>query len=397
MKERQRVLLVHNYYKIPGGEDRVVENEKRLLEKNGHVVFLYTRSNKELENSSLLQKLFLPLSSVFSWRTYREIKGLIQKERIDVVHVHNTLTLISPSVYYGAFACGVPVVQTIHNFRLLCPAATFVRNGRICEDCVEQGLGCAIRHGCYRNSRPQTLVSAAVLRLHRLFGTYRRLFYICLTEFNKEKLLLLNQIWKNMVKWQKLFVKSNFIWRPETRERKKKEQYVYVGRLDEIKGIRFLLETWRDLPDKKLMICGSGPEEAWIRTYIRDHQMHQVEFLGQLPHEEALRVIGESKALVMPTLWYEGQSLVLLESYAVGTPVLASDLGNAGKVVIPGVTGYRFAPGNSEALRKAVKKIDAQKNWDTKSVYERYYAPEGNYERLKQIYEDVVKTGREDE
>ena len=191
MGKKQRILLVHNYYKIPGGEDTVVNNEKRLLEENGHCVFLYTRSNKEMEDISALQKLFLPFSSIFSLRTYKEIRKFIQKENIDLVHVHNTLTLISPSVYYAAFSCGVPVVQTMHNFRLLCPAATFVRNGRICEDCVDQGLGCAVRYGCYRGSREQTLVNAAILKLHRMLGTYRKLFYICLTEFNKEKLLLL--------------------------------------------------------------------------------------------------------------------------------------------------------------------------------------------------------------
>ena len=392
MGKKQRILLVHNYYKIPGGEDTVVNNEKCLLEENGHCVFLYTRSNKEMEDISALQKLFLPFSSIFSLRTYKEIRKFIQKENIDLVHVHNTLTLISPSVYYAAFSCGVPVVQTMHNFRLLCPAATFVRNGRICEDCVDQGLGCAVRYGCYRDSRVQTLVSAAILKLHRMLGTYRKLFYICLTEFNKEKLLLLNQKGKNVVKEQNLFVKSNFIWRPERKEREKKEQYVYAGRLDVIKGVRFLLETWRDLPDKKLVICGSGPEEAWIKKYIQDNKMSQIECLGQLTHEEVLDVIGESKALVMPTLCYEGQGLVLLESYAVGTPVLASDLGNVGNIVIPGVTGFRFEPGNSESLKEAIKKLETQKKWDTKSVYERYYAPEGNYEKLKQIYDYAVKT-----
>ena len=397
MGKKQRILLVHNYYKIPGGEDTVVNNEKCLLEENGHRVFLYTRSNKEMEDISALQKLFLPFSSIFSLRTYKEIRKFIKKENIDLVHVHNTLTLISPSVYYAAFSCGVPVVQTMHNFRLLCPAATFVRNGRICEDCVDQGLGCAVRYGCYRDSRVQTLVSAAILKLHRMLGTYRKLFYICLTEFNKEKLLLLNQKGKNVVKEQNLFVKSNFIWRPERKEREKKDQYVYVGRLDVIKGVRFLLETWRDLPDKKLVICGSGPEEAWIKKYIQDNQMSQIECLGQLTHEEVLNVIGESKALVMPTLWYEGQGLVLLESYAVGTPVLASDLGNVGNIVIPGVTGFHFEPGNSESLKEAIKKLETQKKWDTKSVYERYYAPEGNYEKLKQIYDYAIKTVRKDE
>ena len=136
MVQKQRVLLVHNYYKIPGGEDTVVENERRLLEEHGHEVYFYSRSNSEMETFSVVQKVCLPLTSLFSLRTYREVKKLIHEKNIDIVHVHNTLNLVSPSVYYAAFACKKPVVQTIHNFRLLCPAATFLRNERICEDCV---------------------------------------------------------------------------------------------------------------------------------------------------------------------------------------------------------------------------------------------------------------------
>ena len=129
---KQKVLIVHNYYQIPGGEDTVVVNEKKLLEDHGHEVVLYTRHNAELKTFSKIQKLLLPFSTIFSRKTYREVKTLIKNEKIDIVHVHNTLNLVSPSVYYAAFHCKVPVVQTIHNFRLLCPGATFFRGGQIC-------------------------------------------------------------------------------------------------------------------------------------------------------------------------------------------------------------------------------------------------------------------------
>lgn len=399
MKRKQKVLLVHNYYKIPGGEDTVLKNEKLLLEQHGHEVLLYTRSNQEMESFSIWQKLLLPFTALFSLRTYREVKCLIKRERPDIVHVHNTLTLITPSVYYAAFACGVPVVQTMHNFRLLCPGAAFVREGKICEDCVEHGLGCAVRHSCYRGSKLQTLMSVAILWMHRRLGTYRRLFYICLTDFNRKKLLLLNRQGKQkgkrgrkIIDEDRIFVKTNFVWRPQNIEVQKKDQYLFVGRLDILKGIRFLLKTWKCFPEKKLLICGSGPEEDWVRTFIKENHMGQVELLGQVSHEEVMRLAAESKALLMPTLWYEGQGLVLLESYAVGTPVLASDLGNPGDIVIPEVTGFRFAPGDEESLREAVKKLDKGSMWDTKSVYEEKYSPEKNYEKLKKVYDCVVRS-----
>lgn len=387
MDEKQKVLIVHNYYKIPGGEDTVVENEKRLLEQHGHKVVLYTRSNREMESFSALQKLLLPLTSLFSLRTYREVRRLIQSEGIDVVHVHNTLNLISPSVYYAAFSCGVPAVQTIHNFRLLCPAATFVRQGKLCEECVEQGLGCAVRHSCYRGSRMQTLMSVMILKLHRMLGTYRRLNYICLTEFNREKLLLLNKGRRRLIREEHVFVKPNFVWDTEQKETEKKEQYLYAGRLEQLKGIRVLLEAWRALPEKRLLICGSGPEESWILGYLKEHDMTQAELLGQCSHERILELLEQSKALIMPTLWYEGQPMVILESYAAGTPVIASALGNAGAMVIPQVTGLRFEAGKPEALAEAVREFERIGKWDTRKTYEMLYEPEENYRLLREIYE----------
>ncbi len=387
--KKQKVLLIHNYYKIPGGEDVAVANEKRLLEQHGHEVLLYTRSNQEMESFSIWQKLFLPFTALFSLRTYREVKCLIKRERPDIVHVHNTLTLISPSVYYASFTCGVPVVQTMHNFRLLCPAATFMRNGNVCEDCVHYGLQCAIHHGCYRDSKIQTLISVAVLKMHRIFGTYRRLNYICLTDFNKQKLLQLNRNGKRIVKPENIYIKPNFVWRENSTIYDRKEQYIYVGRLDLLKGIYVLLEAWKEFPDKKLLICGSGPEEAKVKQYIEKNRMNQVSLLGQLSHEKVLNLIRESKALLMPTLWYEGQPMVILESYAVGTPVIGSNLGNVSSMVIPGATGMKFKPGDAEALRTAIRVMDKTDMWDVPKIYDALYSPEKNYEILKKIYEDV--------
>lgn len=209
--EKQKVLIVHNYYQIPGGEDTVVANEKRLLEENGHEVILYSRNNSELKDMSRFQKLLLPITTVFNPRTYREIKKVIQEKQIDIVHVHNTLNIISPSVYYVGLKCKTPVVQTIHNFRLLCPGATFYRDGHICEDCIEYGLMCAVKHGCYRGSKIQTLACVISTKFHRLTGVYRKINYICLTEFNKEKLLQLNRPGKRqIIDPSKVFIKPNF-------------------------------------------------------------------------------------------------------------------------------------------------------------------------------------------
>ena len=138
--EKYRILQIHNFYQIPGGEDVVVRNEKKLLEEHGHEVFTYYRSNKELNEGGKLKKLLIPFTAVYSFKTYREVKKIIRENKIDIVHVHNTLMMVSPSVFYAAFRCKVPVIQTLHNFRMLCPAGSFFRNDVICEECVDGGL-----------------------------------------------------------------------------------------------------------------------------------------------------------------------------------------------------------------------------------------------------------------
>lgn len=392
------ILLVHNYYKVPGGEDTVVANEKELLESYGHKVRLYARSNQELEKFSFVQKLLLPFSSIFSLKTYREVKKLIREQKIDIVHVHNTLSLISPSVYYAAFCCHVPVVQTIHNFRMLCPAAILLRNGKICEECIEDGLKCAVQHGCYRNSKLQTLGSAAILKIHRMMGTYRKIFYICLTEFNREKLLSLNKNGKQVIEPENIFVKPNFVNVDKVfAETIKREHYIYVGRFDNLKGVRILLEAWKKFPDKKLLLCGSGgEEETWAQTYIERYGMKQVYLLGQQPRENVLTLLSESKALIVPTLCYEGQPMVILESYATGTPVLSSDIGNAGDMVVEGVTGLHFKTGDVHALQEVVEKFEKQtdKIWKTRDAYEGKYTPDKNYQLLMGIYRRIQEKSR---
>lgn len=383
--KKQKVLIVHNYYQIPGGEDMVVANEKKMLEEKGHEVLLYTRHNSELKRFSKLRKLMLPFSTVFNIKTYRDVRRLIKNETIDLVHVHNTLNLISPSVYYAAFACKVPVVQTVHNFRLLCPGATFYRDGQVCEDCLKKGLGCAVKHKCYRGSRVQTLACVISTLIHRVIGTYGRLHYICLTEFNKEKLLQLKQIHEEQV-----FVKPNFAEAAtETvpyQERKK--QFVYVGRLDELKGIDFLIKAWEVIStdDCKLVVCGIGPLEEWCKEYVRIHQLHNVELKGFVENINARKMIGESRALILPTRWYEGFPMTIIESFSVGTPVVCTDLGNAGSLIEDGKNGWKFQPESVDGLADAVRKINHSFEGLEEGMIHKYSA-ENNYEQLRKIYE----------
>lgn len=387
--EKKNILIVHNYYQIPGGEDTVVANEKKMLEKHGHKVILYSRNNVELKQMSKIRILFLPFTTVFNLRTYKEIKRLIRQENIDVVHVHNTLNLISPAVYYAARSMKISVVQTVHNFRLLCPGATFYRNGHICEDCVKHDLKCAVKHSCYRGSKAQTLVCAISTWLHRTTGIYEKINYICLTEFNKDKLLQLKQI-----KPERVFVKPNFVENNNSfiPEEERLNQFIFVGRLDKLKGVDILFEAWKRMGEDahKLIVCGTGPMEDWCTSFIRENDVN-IEMRGFVPNDEALRIIANSRALVLPTQWYEGFPMSIVEAFSVGTPVICSDLGNAGSVVEEGVTGYKFGYESIESIISAVDKmrespLDGEK---IKKIYEMKYGENANYKILNDIYASI--------
>lgn len=387
--KKQNILIVHNYYQIPGGEDTVVANEKKMLEEHGYKVILYSRNNAELKKKSNLKKLTLPVTTVFNPRTYREIRKLIKEERIEIVHVHNTLNLISPAVYYAARSMHVPVVQTIHNFRLLCPGATFYRDGHICEDCVKYGLKCAVKHSCYRGSKVQTLACVISTWFHRMTGIYGKINYICLTEFNKSKLLELKQI-----NPEKVFVKPNFVesvgeFIPEE---KRKNQFVFAGRLDKLKGIDILFEAWKQMGAEapKLVVCGTGPMENWCKRFISENDVN-IEMRGFIPNEEARKLIAVSRALVLPTQWYEGFPMSIVEAFSVGTPVICSDLGNAGSVVFEGVTGYKFSANSSKDLVRVIECLKDYKDiyCSTYTTYEKLYSEEQNYKNLVKIYQDI--------
>lgn len=384
---KENVLIVHNYYRIPGGEDIVVANEKKLLENHGHKVILYSRNNAEAGDHNLLQKVSLAFISLFSLKTYREICRLIDKEKIDVIQVHNTVALISPAVYLAGINRGVPVLQTVHNFRLVCPNGVCYIKDHICERCLEHGLKASLLYNCYRQSKLQTFVCALSMKLQRIIRTYRAINYICLTEFNKDKLLALKQI-----REENIYIKPNFT----TLETEvvpygnRKKQIVYAGRIEKIKGIDIMLQAWMKLGDKapKLIICGSGELDNWCREYIDNNEIDNVEMLGQVPNQEAKRLIGESMAMIYPTQWYEGFPMAVAESYTMGTPIIASDIGNVGNLVIDGVTGIKFKNNSVVALVKAVEKF-CEKPIEIPKEYLTKYTAENNYEILKGIYEDV--------
>lgn len=405
MSDRKLTILqVHNFYQQPGGEDTVAANEKRLLEAAGHTVVTYYRNNGELNKRKGLSRLAVPFTAVFSLRTYRDIRHLIREKKIDLVHVHNTHMMISPSVFYACFSMQVPVVQTLHNFRLACPAGVLYRDGHICEECLQRGLGCALRHSCYRGSRAQTFVNAAVTGIHRMIGTYRRVNFICLTGFNRDKLLELNKKGRKILDERKIFIKPNFSFEAETpgREAGKPVPQVgqdapllFVGRLEEIKGPQLVVQAMEQLPDRQLLVIGDGPLKNRLEDYVKAHHMQNVTFLGRLSSAELSGYYDRAKAVISSSLCYESFPMVLTEAYSHGVPVIAGAFGNMKELVREGVTGFHFSYNSADSLAEAVQKLDrAGKDalgHNARAFYEDNLTAEKNLEILEGIYLQLLE------
>lgn len=388
--KKQTVLIVHNYYQIPGGEDAVVENEKDLLLHNGHKVVLYKRHNDEIKNKRIFEKLLLPLETIFSLKTYKEVKRIIKKENVDIVHVHNTLPLISQSVYYAAKHYKIPVVQTIHNFRLLCPAATFTRNNQICEKCLKKSLIYSVKNKCYRNSFAQSLVSATNLALHRLVGTYKKVDgYIALTEFNKNKL-------KRLIDSKKIFIKPNFVNFDNNFviDVKDRNYFLYLGRIDKLKGIDLILKAWKNIKEEQLYVVGKGPFQKEAEKYILENNIKNVKLLGFKNKSEVKKIISNSKALIMASQWYEGFPMTVVESFSLGVPVISGDIGNMSEIIQHEINGLLYKYDNYEELIKQIQRIKNNDLLNKLSIGARKtfcnkYNKEKNYIILMKIYNTV--------
>jgi len=399
-EKKETILMVHNYYQIPGGEDTVVANEKKLLEEHGHKVILYTRSNSELKTMGVLKKIFLPFSTIFNVKTYCDIKMIIKKNGIDIVHVHNTLNLVSPSVYYAAINCGVPVVQTLHNFRMMCPAATFYRDGHICEECLNKGLKCAIKYSCYRNSKIQTLACVINTLIHRKTGIYKKINFICLTEFNKGKLLWLNKT-KKVIDETKIYIKPNFTFEVDLKPDYNMsdvagggggDYYMFIGRLEKIKGISVVIQAFSKLKETKLKIAGTGRLEDFCEGGLSDN----IECLGYLDREHLVGYLKDSKALVAASQVYEAFGMNVIEAFACGTSVIVGDIGNIGALVDDRVTGLKYVYDDSDCLADKIvtyEKMDLNEinrmRFNARLEFEEKYSPESNYEIFKYIYHSV--------
>jgi glycosyltransferase involved in cell wall biosynthesis len=390
-----KIVLVHNTYREAGGEDVVFESERRLLERAGHSVTTYVRSNSELQDDSLIGRIAVVPRMLWSSETRQEFAAILDTVRPDVVHVHNTFMRITPSIYWACAERGIPVVQTLHNFRLLCPGGNLFRHGMICRECIDRSLLQSVRHGCYGNSRGATGAIALMLAFHRALQTYETSVarFITLTKFAKQEFVAAG------FAADRLAVKPNFV-DPDPGERSRHGDYaLYVGRLVGNKGVHVLLSAWKVLRAQiPLQIVGDGPEHAALEEEVRKWRLSGITFRGQLSRNQVMETMKGARFIIVPSILHESFGNCVVESFACGTPVLCSRLGSLAELVNNHATGLHFNPGDDRDIAsKAAWAWNHPSELErmghaARASYETMYTPEKNYSLLMDIYEQAFAT-----
>ncbi|VAX22200.1 Glycosyltransferase [hydrothermal vent metagenome] len=383
-----KILLAHNYYQIPGGEDVVLEKERALLASHGNDAPLFTVNNDEIKR--FIDKLETAWNAPYNRRSKNMMAQKLATLKPDIVHAHNFFPVLSPSIYDACQEAGVPVVQTLHNFRILCPGALFMRGGKVCEDCLESSPYQAVFHKCYRESRFGSLVVARMVAKHKALNTWNTKVdrFIALTAFAKSKFV------QGGIEPERISVKPNFIETDNTPlpPAAGRGGALFVGRLSVEKGIETLLEAWKNI-DYKLRIAGDGP----LMEKVKNAGIKNITVLGRLSAREVAKEMRRSAFLVAPSCWYEGFPMVLLEAFANGLPVIVSRLGSLAEIVEERVTGIRFTAGDAHDFTEKVSwamgrpEELGRMGVNARKTFEDKYNPETNYKTLIGIYRRVIE------
>jgi glycosyltransferase involved in cell wall biosynthesis len=378
-----RILLVHNEYVNKGGEDVVLANEAELLKSHGHEVVLATVSNRSIEGGLAQLKTALYMASS-PWGA-KWMRERLAETRPDVVHVHNFFPLLSPAIYSPCNERGVPVVQTLHNYRTLCANGMLLRDDRPCELCVGGSPFQGVRYGCYRGSAVASVPLAYMIARHRAAGTWQRRVdrFIALTEFARSRFLAAG------FPPEKVVAKPNFVADPgaPALPAEAGEAVLFVGRLAPEKGIATMMRAWDSL-EVPLVVAGDGASRPLVEASASPY----VKAIGWRSGAEVAAEMGRARFMVMPSEWYEGFPMTLVEAFSLGRPVLVSRLGSMAEVVEDGVTGLHVNPGDPADWAGKVRwawehpEAIAAMGRNARAVYEARYTAERNYAELMDIY-----------
>lgn len=394
-----KILAIHNFHRkgSASGDDQVFKSETLLLEKHGHDVVRYTVSNDSFDKAGALGKITATFGMLWNFRNYREVKKLIEEKKPDIVHVHTFFPLLSPSVLYAAKGSGIKVVATLHDTRFVCPCATSLRGMQLCNKCGDGNYFRMGKYACFKGSRLQSFIVSCIFSYHRIRKSFYKQIdrYICLNE---------NQIFmlKNIGFEEKKIVKKyNFV--PDSKVdidvtliTNLPERYVvFYGRIGNEKGIRVLMQIWDKIQEIPLVVMGGGPMEEEFRDWAKTKD--NVFFLGYTQHEKCLSIVKMAEFVVFPSIWYEGCSMVEIETESLGKGIVATDLGFSEEAIVNGVNGFKVTLGDVNGFVRVIRKLWADPELisiigkNARIDYEAKYLPEDNYLKLMEIYRGVME------
>ena len=388
-----KILLCHNYYRssAPSGEDAVADNEIAMLKEYGHDVITYSKYNDDLDDRTFYRKLKIARDTIWSSSSYKELKVLLGADCPDIVHIHSHFPQISPSAYKACYDMGIPVIHTLHNFRSICPGALLLRDGNPCELCLHGSLLNSLKYRCYRDSIMATGTLTATIAFNRMLGSYTRYVskYIALTKFAASRFIM-GGIPENLIS-----IKPNFLPGTPKPGNGSGGYAVYIGRLSVEKGVRTLCSAWKTV-DYPLKIIGDGPLMDEL-SGLPPENLKNIEFCGYLGRAEILNIVRDASFQLVPSECYEGFPMVLLEAFACGTPVIGTDIGSIGEIIIEDETGLKFESGNADSLAKTVHemlkdpaRLKAMRH-KCKQTFDSQYSKQISYNTLMQIYNQALE------
>lgn len=393
-----KIIAIHNFHRkgSASGDDQVFKSETALLEAHGNEVIKYTVSNDEFDKVGVVGKIQSSFGMLWSFKNYKAVKHLCEKEKPDVVHIHTFFPLLSPSILYAAKRSGCSVVATLHDTRFVCPCSTSLRGTQLCNECGDGHYFRMCKYGCFKGSKFQSLIVAFIFKYHRLRRSFYKQIdkYICL---NDNQIRLLTDIGFDK---KKIIKKYNFVSDAEENLKEIKleglpQRYVvFYGRLGEEKGIRILMKIWNQI-NIPLVVMGGGPLEREFKNWAK--QKENVIFLGYTEHKKCLSIVKGAEFVVFPSIWYEGCSMVEIETESLGKGIIATELGFSDEAIENGVNGYKVKIGDVAEFRKTIEKLwenpdECKKiGLGARNDYESKYMPEDNYQQLMGIYKECER------
>jgi len=385
-----RVLQIHNRYKIFGGEDVAVKSEYILLKKNNNEVDFFWVTNKDIYG--VKAKIKTAINVGYSQKYSKKLSNRIKDFKPEIIHVHNFFPLLTPSIYDISRNLGVPVIQTLHNYRIVCPGAYLMRNGRVCEDCLTASAYRSVIHGCYRESRIGSFVLANMVQRHRKRETWKNKvnIFIALTQFSKNKFILAG------LPSERIHVKPNFIYPDPGMEKCNGKYALFVGRISREKGILTLVRAYEKILGITLKIIGDGPLIEDVNKIKREKNLYNIELIGKRDRKEVFKFMKGASFILFPSECFETFGNVCAEAFSCGKPVVASRLGSLAEMVEDGVTGLLFEPGNSDDLAQKVQWLIDHPNVcrrmgkNARQVFLEKYTAEKNYKILMNIYQKAI-------